>query len=85
MPFVPKTLFLTCCAMTFLGNTHWHGWPCLEKLCTNSIPRWLESFLTRYTLCQSLLTRVQNSSTCFRKRRVSSASSVSLEKAGEGQ
>lgn len=78
LPFTSKTLLLTCCSMTPLGNTHWHGWPWVEKLCTNSIPRWLASFLTRYTRCQSFWTRVQNCSTCFRKQCLSSDSSVGL-------
>ena len=61
-----RTALLTCCAMTSLGNTQWAGWPSLERLCTNSIPCWLVSFLTRYTRYQSFWTRAQKRSTCCR-------------------
>lgn len=66
-------LALTCCAMTSLGNTHWAGWPGWERLCTDSIPSRLVSFLTRYTWYQSFPACVQKCSTCRRYSFLSSA------------
>lgn len=76
---------LTCCSRTPLGNTHRAGWPGLERLCTNSIPCWSVSFLTRYTRYQSFPARVQKSSTCRRYCRRSSAISAEASGAGGGE